>query len=547
MAVIKLNLRELNRLLGFSLEREELLERLPLLGCDIEDFDEENIYAEFFPNRPDLYSAEGVARALKSFYGKRAREQKLLAPRTHIDVDGGLKKIRPYVVACEVEGVKLSYEGIQGIMELQEGLHWALGRDRRKVSIGLHDPEGVTPPFKYSAVKDGELKFVPLEMQEELELKEVLERHPKGEAYGHIISGSEYYPLILDSHGRVLSMPPIINAELTRVSEGTESFFVEITGTDMELISKALNILTMAFLERGFSVYQVEVRYGERTLLTPDLTPEQRELSLSYMNRLLGAELSGGEAVESLERMGYSARASGGRLEVEVPPYRADILHGIDLVEDVAVGYGYENFSPKLPSLATTGREHRLEKGWSRLRKLLLGYGLSEVMSLMLSNEREGFEKMLLEDKARAVSIKNPISEEHTLVRSSLLPSLLNVLRINRHHELPQRIFEIGDAARLDPSEEEGARRERLLAMAIIHSRASFTELKSLAEALLRDLGVQYELEPLAHRSFIPGRCAGIVSSKKKVGYFGELHPQVITNFELEYPVIAMEMDIELL
>lgn len=545
MAVIKLDLKDLRHLLGFEVSREDLMERLPLLGCDIEDYDREHLYVEFFPNRPDLYSVEGVARALRAFYGRERglKHYRLLPPRTHMEVDERLGGIRPYVVACEVEGVELGHEGIQALMDLQEDIHWVLGRDRRKVSIGLHDPKDVVPPYSYRALKDHEVKFVPLEMEEELSPKEVLEKHPKGQKYSHIITGHGLYPFIMDSRGQVLSLPPIINGQLTRVGEGTRSFFVDITGTDSGLITRALNILATAFLERGFRVYQVEVRYGGQRLITPDFTPEEREIRLDYINSLLGVELGSGEAVEALERMGYSSEHGQGKLKIKIPPYRSDIMHDVDIVEDVAIGYGYENLEPRLPQIATTGEEHPLERKWSKLRKLLTGYGLSEVMSLMLSNERESFEHMQLEEDG--VRIRNPISEEHTLVRGSLLPGLLNVLRINRRHDLPQKIFEIGDVVRPDPSREQKARRERKLGIAMIHSRASFTEIKSLVEALLRDYGREHHMEPSARGSFIPGRCASIVSRGKEVGYLGEIHPRVLTSFELEYPVVALELDLE--
>ncbi len=546
MAVIKLSLKELREFLGFEIEREELLQRLPLIGCDIEGYDEDYIYVEFFPNRPDLYSVEGVARALRSFFGieKGLKEYKLLPPRTYLEVDESVEEIRPFVVSCEVEGVKLSHELIQSLMELQEDLHWVLGRDRKKVSIGVHDSSRVKAPFRYTALRDNEIRFVPLGMDEEMSPSEILEKHPKGKAYAHIISGYDRYPFILDSEGKVLSLPPIINGELTRVNEETERLFVDITGTDFELISKALNILTTAFLERGFKVYQVEVRYKDKTIVTPDYTPEEKELSLDYVNTILGLSLSGEEAVEALEKMGYSASFSEGSLKVKIPAYRSDIFHLIDIVEDVAIGYGYENFKAELPEIATTGEENTIEVRSGKLRKLLLGYGLTEIMSLMLSNEKENFENMLI--KGEAVTIKNPISEEHTIVRTSLLPSLLNVLRINKHHELPQKIFEIGDVARVDRELPEGARAERHLAVVYIHPKAGFTEIKSVAEALMRDLDINYELKAFDHGSFIPGRCAEIVVEGKTLGYFGELHPEVITAFELEYPVVALEINLEL-
>ncbi len=543
MAVVKLNIKELKQLLGFDISTEEIVEKLPMLGCDIEGVEGEYLYVEFFPNRPDLYSVEGVARALRSFLGFEPglKEYKLLPPRTYLEVDPSVSSIRPYVVACEVEKVRLNDEHIQLLMELQEDLHWVLGRDRKKVSIGVHSAEKIQPPFRYTALRDDEIAFVPLGMSREMSPEEILREHPKGIAYAHIIEGHGRYPFILDSRRNVLSMPPIINGELTRVTTSTTRLFVDITGTDLELISKALNILTTAFIERGFEVYQVEVRYPDRTLTTPDYTPEEMKVNLEYVNRLLGFNLTPQQAKEALERMGYSATVEDSQIAVKIPAYRADIFHPVDIVEDVAIGYGYEKIEAELPGIPSIGREHPLERVTSKLRKLLLGYGFTEIISLMLTNPRDCFENLLREGEA--VTIKNPKSEEHTLVRDTLLPSLLSALRLNRHHELPQKIFEIGDVLLLQ--NDSRALEDRRLGIAIISSKAGFSEIKSIAEALMRDLSLKGEIKPVEKSFYINGRAAGIYIGNQEVAHFGELKPEVITAFELEYPVVVLEMSLK--
>jgi phenylalanyl-tRNA synthetase beta chain len=547
MPVIKVKLAELKRMLRFDIDDQELMERLPLLGCDIEGYDGRHLYVEYFPNRPDLYSVEGIARAYRAFFGVEPglREYKAKEAENVLVVDESVSGVRDYVVACEVEKVRLNDELIAELMELQEDLHWALGRDRRKVSIGVHDPSRVTPPYRYTTVKPEEIRFVPLGYEEEMTPRQILEEHPKGVEYGHIISRYDRYPVILDSRNNVLSLPPIINGELTRVTEATREFFIDVTGTDLRLISQALNILATALAERGFTLREVEVRYPNRTLTTPELSPQVRRLSTRYAERVLGLSLSSEEIKACLERMGYGVRVvSEGELEVLVPCYRCDIFHEIDLVEDVAIGYGYENFPATLPKVLTTGEKLPLEELGEKLRILMLGYGFTEVMNLMLTNDAENFSR--LRRSGEAVRIRNPISEEHTTVRTSLLPSLLRTLRLNKHRELPQRIFELGDVVLLSEGEETGALRRRRLGAAVIHDRASFTEAKALLQALLRDLGVEdYRVEPLEDPAFIPGRCASVVISGERVGVFGEIHPEVLENFELEYPVAALELDVE--
>ncbi len=545
MPVIKIECDELRRLMRTEMSDAELMEKLPLLGCDIEGYDGRYIYAEYFPNRPDLYSVEGIARAYRAFFGIEPglKEYSAGEAKNFLIVDESVSGVRDFVVACEVENVRLTDELIAELMELQERLHWALGRDRRKVSIGVHDPSRVTPPYRYTTVAPDGIRFVPLGYREEMTPRQILEEHPKGVEYAHIISSFDRYPVILDSRNNVLSLPPIINGELTRVTEATRRFFIDVTGTDLRLISQALNILATALAERGFTVRKVEVRYPRQSLTTPDFSPRHMKLRLSYVNRMLGLRLEAEEVKSCLERMGYGAGLNGEELLVSVPCYRCDIFHEIDLVEDVAIGYGYGNFPASLPGVLTTGEKLPLEVLCEKLRMLMLGYGFTEVMNLMLTNERENFSR--LRRHGEAVRIKNPISEEHTIVRTSLIPGLLRTLRLNRHRELPQRIFELGDVVLLDG--DAGAPRRRRLGVAVVHDRASFTEIKALLQGLLRDLGVEYRVAPAEDPAFITGRCASLLVGDDEAGLFGELHPEVLENFELEFPVAAMELEVEAL
>ncbi|MFQ6135724.1 MAG: phenylalanine--tRNA ligase subunit beta [Candidatus Hydrothermarchaeales archaeon] len=544
MPVIEINYRDLSSLLGKEMPIEELVEKISMLGADIEGYSSRSMTIEFFPDRPDLYSAGGVARALRSFLAIEMglKRYELKDFREVLKADGSIAGIRDYVVACEVSSVKLNDLLIQELMDLQEDLHWALGRDRKKVAIGVHDSSKIEGPYLYKTAKPEEVSFVPLDMEEEMSLKEILEKHPKGIQYAHIIDRFDRYPIILDSKGDVLSMPPIINGELTRVMEETTDFFVEITGTDFTLVSRALNIVATAFAERGWGIRQVEIEYPDKVIKTPDFSPVKRGLGVEYVNRMLGLDLTSSEIASCLEKMGFGVE-DGENLLVSVPCYRADILHEIDLVEDVAIGYGYQNFEPVLPKLVTTGEKHPMEKYCEKVRSAMIGYGFTEVMTLMLTNEESNF--LDTKTEGEAVEIKNPISEEHTIVRTSLLSSLLEVLKINKHRELPQKIFEIGDVIFLDKDVETGALDKKKLCSCSIHSKASFTEIKSVVEGVLRDLGVKdYQIKRSDHASFIEGRRATIKASDLDVGYFGELHPEVITNFELEYPIIAFEIDL---
>ncbi len=544
MPVIKLRLEEVLRLMGGGVEAEELIERMPMLGCDVEGVEGEHVYVEYFPNRPDLYSAEGVARAYRAFLGIEPglREYRAEPPEIKLVVEESVLKVRPYIACCEVLEAELDETLVGELMELQEKLHWALGRDRKLASIGVHDMREVKPPLVYRAAGRGELRFVPLGERTEMTPGEVLERHPKGREYGHILKGAEKLPVVLDSRGRVLSLPPIINSELTKVTEQSRHLLIEVTGTEQRAVRHALNVIATAMAERGFRLRGVVVEYPEGGKVTPELEPEELEVGLEYVRRMLGFSITEEEAVESLRRMGYEAVAEGERLKVRVPCYRCDVMHVIDVVEDIAIGYGYDRIEGAALSLPQPGEELELERLEQKLRALMPGYGFTEVLNLMLSNEQENFRSM--RRSGRAVKLRNPISEEHTLVRTSLLPKLLATLRQNRHCELPQRIFEAGDVLLM---EEGRAVRSRRVAMAVVHAKAGFAEIKGVAQGLMRDFGVRAEFVPATDGAFIEGRCAAVVVAGRRAGVLGEVHPEVLERFELEYPVAALELELQAL
>ncbi len=543
MPVVELNVDRLRELIGERIDIEKLVDSITRMGADVEGMEGKTLSVEFFPDRPDLLSLEGTARALRAFLGIEPglKKYKLALAKIELTVDPSILPIRGHIECLDVKGVRLDDDLLKGLMEIQEDLHWALGRDRKKVAIGVHDSSKIEPPYTYKAAGAEEVRFEPLGMPgEELSLGEILEKHPKGVEYAGIINSFEKYPIILDSKADVLSMPPIINGELTKLTVDTTEIFVEMTGTDQRAVKKAMNILAAAFAEHDWKLSKVKINYPQAVVETPDLMPEQRKLSVDYINKMLGLNLSPEEVKTCLEKKGYGVDVETQGLLVYIPPYRVDILHDIDIVEDVAIGYGYDKFDSALPSLATAGLRLSLEVTARKVRDVMVGLGFTEAVTLMLSNEDANNLKMMI-NEGDLVKVQNPISEEHTIIKNHLLPGLLEVLYINRHRELPQWIFEVGDVLKPDPKEETGARGEKRLAACVVHNKANFSEAKAIFKAVLRDLGIDGEIKPVEHRSFIAGRCAGMDG----IGYFGELHPQVLTNFGLEYPAVALEISLK--
>ncbi len=541
MPVINFSYSDLCDLIGQEVPREVLRQRLPLLGADMKSLDDSSDDAsfEFFPSRPDNYSVEGIARSLRAFLGFEPGLRSYAVGESDVDlhVDQSVNEVRPFIWSALVEGNEITDPLIRSMMDLQEKLHLTVGRNRKKVAIGIHDFRTVAPPFTYKAVLPDEISFVPLQGSTRMTPAEILKDHDKGKAYAFVLEGKKRYPIIVDRNGEVLSFPPIINGVTTAVTESTRDIFVDCTGTDLNAVKAAVNILTTALAERGGKIKTVKIHQDGKTQLAPDLAPKTMRLAPSYVNGWNGTDLDAAGVADCLRRMGHGASASGEDIEVLVPIYRSDILHEVDLAEDVAIGHGFERFGNELPKHSTFGEEDPLNRYSNAVRTIMTGLGYFEIVTLSLSSPREQYDSMNLREEKSVVKVKNPVSEDHVLVRTSLLPSIIAILRRNKHRELPQRVFEIGDVV-LE------RKNVRYLSGAAIHAKASFTEVKSLVQSVLASAGYSMEVTQGSHPGFLEGRCANVLASGHRMGVLGELSPATIEAFELKYPVVAFELDL---
>jgi phenylalanyl-tRNA synthetase beta chain len=531
--VVRLYYEDLEQMVGAS--RDSIMNRLAMMGADIgKTATENNVDVEFFPDRPDLYSSEGVARALQGFLGLKGglREYQVTPGNISIEVDESVKDVRPLIGCAVVRGLEFSNEAIESLMNLQEDLHWGLGRNRRKVAIGVHDISRVKPPFRYLGA-DPVWQFVPLDFSSKMSMDDILNTHPKGIEYGHILANFKKYPLIIDANEDVLSFPPIINGELTRVRDDTHDLFIDVTGTD-PVVHKALNIVVTSLAERGGVIESVLMKDGENQFISPNLEPSKWIVRAEEANALIGFKLSPHQLAECLIRMRFGASTVGDKVEVLVPAYRTDIMHSWDIFEDAAKGYGYDKLLAELPKTVTVGRAHPLEIRKADIREMMSGLGYLEVMPFTLTNEEIQFLKMKRASH-NATRIMHPISELHTIVRTSILPGLLEIFSINQHHPLPQRIFAVGDVV-------ENKKTKTNLAAASIHSAASFSEIRSVADAILREMIIQPSIKPSDDAAFLPGRGADLMAEGSPIGCFGELHPDIMNAFGLEQPVVALEI-----
>lgn len=554
MPVINFTYEELFEQLGEELPKDELINILPMISSDVESYDDVEVKAEFFPNRPDYYSVEGIVRSLKGYLEleKGIPEYDVKKTDTTITVDSELENIRPYVACCMIKNVKIDDNQLRNIMEFQEHLHWVIGRDRKKVAIGIHDLDKVEGPFYYKAGNPNETSFIPLESRENLTLNEILENHEKGEKYAKLLKEFDKYPLIVDGNGNIMSMPPIINSELTKLTTKTTNLFIDVTGTDINAVTNALNIIAANLSENGATIETIEVNYPYHDNKTyPDFEPKIIDVHTKTAQEYIGIDLTADKIVETLEKTRFNAtKINEETVRVTVPRYRIDILHEVDIIENIALGYGFNELPAQLPDFATVANPDSKRQFDQILEQVMIGLSFTEIKSLMLTSETQHYTKLRKEIEEDRVTVAQPITQDRTMIRKSLINSLLEFLEDNKHEELPQKIFEIGDVAYINENAETKMVTVKKLAAAQISSVANFTTIKSIVESFVANMGFEMELEDHDDSAFIKGRCAKFTTKPLNKntpftfkGYFGEIHPEVLTNFELEYPVIAFEVE----
>ncbi|MDO8125407.1 MAG: phenylalanine--tRNA ligase subunit beta [Candidatus Hermodarchaeota archaeon] len=543
---VDVRLSDLLTLVGRDLSEEELEESLFLLKCEIDSISNGIVTIEVNPDRVDLLSVEGIARALRGFL-----EIETGAPNYSIRksdwqaiVDPSVKEVRPFLACGIVKGLQLDDDLIAEFMQLQERLTGTFGRNRKRTSIGLYVLDLITPPVHYRTESPDDIKFVPLEYYTPLTARQILSQHPKGQEFGKIIKDFPKYPILVDAENKVLSLPPVINSnDLGRLVEDTKDVFVEVTGTHKLTTLQTLNIMITALAERGGIIEDVEVVYTKGSERLPDLTFQQRDVSLNYINKIVGYDFDDSAVMKALGRMRMDSSVRGDTVQVKIPAYRMDILHDVDIVEDVAIGYGYDRFESTTPQLMTLGRELPLTTLLRTIRDLMVGLAYQEIHNYVLTNTRVLFEKMNRPMK-EVVEIANPKSMEYHLARNALLPGLLAFLGDNTAQELPHNIFEVGDVVTLDANAETCTRSTPHLAAASVNSRVDITVLKAKLMTLLGNLGLSATVRKTSNVSFIKGRVANLFIEGTHVGIMGEIHPAVLKNYGIEAPCVAFELEI---
>lgn len=541
MPTVKFSKKVLLESLGRKISDHELQDRINFLGTNFEGLQDDELSVEVFPNRPDLLSEQGLARALKSFMGIKTGFRKYEVKKSNIKViiDKSVKNIRPYTVCAVVKNIHFTEDKIKQIIQLQEKLHITYGRNRRKVAIGIYPLEHIKPPIYYKALFPDEIKFKPLDLNKDLTGSQVLAIHPTGREYAHLLEGKEKYPVFLDSKMAVMSMPPIINSNsVGKITLITKDVFIECSGTDFDYLHTCLNIIVTSLADDGGQIYSVDLVYPDKKHSTPDLSGREIKLDIEYVNKVLGIDLKESQLKSLLEKMGHDYK----NRKALIPGYRADILHPIDLVEDIAIAYGYENFESKIPNAATVASEKPISVFKNKLREILIGLGFIEVKNFHLTNAN--VQTKLMNTHRELVELENSVNQDYNVLRAWLTPSLMETLSYNKHYEYPQNIFEIGTVFSHNESYDTKVQEQEHLAVALCGNDANFTKIRQIFDVLMDALDLKYSVVDTDHSSFIKGRVGRMVLNEEKIAYVGELHPQVLLNWSIEMPTAVLELNI---
>lgn len=507
-------------------------------------------------NRPDLWCCEGIARQIRVKRQGSLPKYDFLTIKSQspkrLNVAPGLETVRPYVAACAATGYVVTQEGLAQLIQTQEKLAEMFGRKRRTVSIGIYRLAAIEFPVTYDLVRPDDVSFTPLGMDTVMTLGEMLLVHPKGLEFGGILAGHDRLPFLCDAKRQALSFPPIINSrEAGEVRVGDDALFVEVTGTDLSMVVLTLNIFATNLADRGAAIEPIEVRYPYKTSLgTSVMTPQDllrsRKLPVRTIEQALGQTLGAQEVAKALMAYGYEVAVKGKQVAVTLPFYRQDLMHAMDVVEDVAISRGYGEFLPVMPSQFTVGGLSRIEEVSDRVRALMVGMGFQEIVSNILSSPQSLREAMRLEgtEWGKLVEVDNVMSQNFSALRQWMLPSLLRVEVASNRAFYPHRTFEAGEVARYDLTQPQGSRTVTVLGGMIAHADAHFSEAHSCLDTLFYYVNHTYSLEPIQHPSFLAGRVGSIVSRGKQVGVIGELHPEVLERWQIGVPAVAFELDL---
>ena len=539
MPVIELSYSRLQKLLG-KVSKKQISDSLPFLGLDIESEDKDLVRVEYSPNRPDYSTDLGIALGLQGLFGIKTGAIKLNIKKSNdyvIHVESSVTKIRPFVTGIIAKNGRIDDIIIKQLMAMQEDLHFGIGRKRKKSSIGIHDLDKISFPLRYTTAKRDH-RFVPLNSDKELTISEILDNTDVGQDYGAILGNFPQVPLILDSKKQTVSFPPIINASVTTVTTKTKNLFVEVTGINKDDAEDMLSVVATILQTAGFTLVSTKISGAKNT--SPKLKPKKILINSVLINQMLGLNLTNSQIISSLKKSRLDATLKGKNIVCSIPSYRFDIFGPMDLVEEVTLGYGIQNLEPILSSSQTLGQTNPISIKLKSLSLIMIGLGYTEALNSSLTSKRVLYE-MINREPINIISVLDSKSQEHTILRDSILPGLLENLSRNIHTSYPQKLFETGTIfSQGNPIDETTS-----FAGISAHQDSTFTEIKSILQSALKTgFDLDIETKTFSHPIFEEGRTASISVHGKTIGIVGEINSKTIENYKIRVPVVGFEISL---
>jgi len=539
MPVVELSYTRLQKLVG-KVTKKQISDSLPFLGLDIESEDKDLVRIEYSPNRPDYSTDFGIALGLQGLLGIKTGAIKLNVKKSNeyiISVKPEISKIRPFVTGIIAKNGKIDDKTIKQLMTMQEDLHFGIGRKRKKSSIGIHDLDKISFPLVYTTTNRNH-KFIPLNSEKEISISEILTNTEVGKNYGSLLGHSSQVPLILDANQKTVSFPPIINAAVTTVTTKTKNLFVEVTGINKEDAEDMLSVVATMLQSAGFTLEYVKISGAKNS--SPKLEQKKMLVSPSLINQILGLNLNTSKILSSLKKSRLDASTKGMNIICTIPTYRFDIFGPMDLVEEVALGYGIQNLDPTLTPSQTIGQTNSVSLQLKSLNQIMIGLGYLEALNSSLTSKRVLYD-MTNRDTKKIISVLDSKSQEHTILRDSILPGLLENLSRNIHESYPQKMFETGTVFTIDNPISEKINFSSISA----HKDANFTEIKSILQSALKTgFGIKIETKTVTNPTFEAGHCATVILNGKSIGVIGKIDSKIIENYKIRVPVVGFEISL---
>jgi len=540
MPVVELNLNRIKKLVSGNITKKKIIDVLPFLGLDIESQDGDEIRIEYSPNRPDYSTDFGIALGLQGLLAVKKGVQKVNIKKTgkyEINVDSSVNKIRPFVTGIVAKNGTIDDQTIKQLMNMQEDLHFGIGRKRKKSSIGLHDLDTILLPLTYTTTTRDK-SFIPLNETKEKSISDILSETDVGQNYGWVLGDSKNVPIIIDSEGNTVSFPPIINAALTTVTTKTKNILVEVTSIEKDAAEDMLSVVSSILQMAGFQISELKISGGKNS------TPKLNERNIIYdpklTSEILGIEMSPSNMVTCLKKCRLDATIKGKKITCVIPRYRFDIFGPMDLVEEIALGYGIENLEPKLSPSTTIGAKDSVTIKTSLITKTAVGLGLLEVVNSSLTSKKILYE-LTKRDSSEMISVLDSKSQEHTILRDSLLSGLLENLSKNIHETYPQKLFETGVIFTKGKPIGESIN----LAVVMAHKDTNFSEIKAILQSILRtQFKIECKTKPSSESQelFAKGKYADVYVNDKKIGEMGEICNEILDNFRIRTSVVGFEI-----